>query len=174
MADVILVTKISQATREQIEQVQTNIQKHNPKAKVLKADIEFHADDPSKIKDKRVLVIEDGPTLTHGGMKYGAGILAARKYGAREIIDPRSFAVGTVKEAMEAYDVGPLLPALGYGEKQIKELEETINRSHAESLVIATPIDLSRIINLTIAYTRVTYELKEIESGSLRSILSDL
>jgi len=174
MADVILVTKISQATREQIEQVQTNIQKHNPKAKVLKADIEFHADDPSKIKDKRVLVIEDGPTLTHGGMKYGAGILAARKYGAREIIDPRSFAVGTVKEAIETYDVGPLLPALGYGEKQIKELEETINRSHAESLVIATPIDLSRIINLTIAYTRVTYELKEIESGSLRSILSGL
>src|SRR3989338_8174622 len=154
--------------------IKTNIQKHNPKAKVLKADIEFHADDPSKIKDKRVLVIEDGPTLTQGGMKYGAGILAARKYGAREIIDPRSFAVGTIKEAFETYDVGPLLPALGYGEKQQKELEETINRSHAESLVIATPIDLSRIIQLTIPYTRVTYELKEIESGSLRSILSDL
>ena len=174
MADVILITKISQASKEQIEQVQTNIQKHNPKAKVLKADIIFEADDPSKIKDKRVLVIEDGPTLTHGGMKYGAGVLAARKYGAREIIDPRSFAVGTIKEAFETYDVGPLLPALGYGEKQQKELEETINRSHAESLVIATPIDLSRVINLTIPYTMVTYELKEIESGSLRSILSGL
>ncbi len=174
MADVILITKISQATKEQIEQVQTNIQKHNPHARVLKADIEFHADDPSKIEGKHVLVIEDGPTLTHGGMKYGAGILAARKYGAKEIIDPRSFVTGTIKEAFETYDVGPLLPALGYGEKQQKELEEIINHSNAESLIIATPIDLSRVINLKIPYTRVTYELKEIESGSLRSILSGL
>lgn len=174
MADVVLITKVAQAKKEELDLVLKNIQTHNPKAKVLKANIEFEVDDPSLIKNKRVLVVEDGPTLTHGGMKYGAGILAAQKYGAKEIINPREFVVGSIKEAFETYDVGPLLPALGYGKEQMRDLEKTIEASNAESIVVATPIDLSRVISINSPSTRVTYELKELEKGSLKAVLKTL
>ena len=172
MADVILMTKVSQAKKEDIETVEKNVRTLNPRAKLIKADIIFEADNPSIIKGKKVLVIEDGPTLTHGGMKFGAGILAAQKYGASEILDPKAHAVGTIAEAFKEYDIGPLLPALGYGEQQMKDLEETIKNCAPESVIIATPIDLNRIVKINVPTTRVTYELKELVPGSLKQVLS--
>ncbi|MBI2026851.1 MAG: GTPase [Deltaproteobacteria bacterium] len=174
MADVILMTKISQAKKEDIETVENNIRRYNPKAKLIKADIVFEAENPDVIKGKRVLVIEDGPTLTHGGMKFGAGILAAQKYGAAETIDPKPYVVGTFAEAFQEYDIGPLLPALGYGEQQMSDLEATIRNCKPQAVIIATPIDLSRIIKIDVPSTRVTYELQETQPGSLRQVLSSV
>ncbi|HSE41784.1 MAG TPA: cyclic 2,3-diphosphoglycerate synthase [Acidobacteriota bacterium] len=171
-ADVIVINKIDTASFENINQIRKNIRVTNPKAVVIDAASPIFVDDPNQIFDKRVLVIEDGPTLTHGGMKYGAGIMAAYKFAAREIVDPRKFAVGTIAETFKIYpDIGTLLPAMGYGRKQMKDLEETINRSDCDVVVIATPIDLRHLVNLNKPAVRVQYELQTIGSPSLEDVL---
>ena len=130
-------------------------------------------EEPDVIANRRVLVVEDGPTLTHGGMKFGAGVLAAEKFGARELVDPRPFAVGSITATFQAYpDIGVLLPAMGYGEAQVQDLETTINGSDAETVIIATPVDLRRVINISKPSTRVTYRLQEIGSPTLQDALA--
>ena len=174
LADVIVINKEETANLEGIETVRKNIEKWNPGAIVIDASSPIFVDDPEKIKGKRVLVVEDGPTLTHGEMSYGAGYVAAKKFGASEIIDPRPFAVGSIVETYKKYThIGSILPAMGYGEKQIKELEETINRSDAELVIIGTPIDLGRVTKLNKPYVRVRYELQEIGKPDLEDVLSE-
>ena len=174
LADVIVINKEETANLEGIETVRKNIEKWNPGAIVIDASSPIFVDDPEKIKGKRVLVVEDGPTLTHGEMSYGAGYVAAKKFGASEIIDPRPFAVGSIVETYKKYThIGSILPAMGYGEKQIKELEETINGSDAELVIIGTPIDLGRVTKLNKPYVRVRYELQEIGKPDLEDVLSE-
>jgi predicted GTPase len=171
-AQVIVINKIDTASFEGINRVRANIRKFNPKAIVVDAASPIFVDNPELIFDKRVLVIEDGPTLTHGEMKYGAGIMAAQKFAAKEIVDPRPSAVGTIAETFRIYpDIGILLPAMGYGKKQMKDLEETINRSDCDVVVIATPVDLRHLVNLNKPAVRVSYELQSIGSPSLEDVL---
>ncbi len=171
-ADVIVINKIDTASFENINRIRHNIRITNPKAVVVDAASPIFVENPELIFNKRVLVIEDGPTLTHGEMKYGAGILAANKFAASEIIDPRKFAVGTIAETFRIYpEIGILLPAMGYGQKQLKDLEETINRSDCDVVIIATPIDLRRLVNLNKPAVRVQYELQPIGSPSLEDVL---
>ena len=173
-ADVIVINKIDTADKKNIDQIKLNIKKYNPKAKIIEAASPIFVDDGDRIKNKRVLVIEDGPTLTHGEMSYGAGAVAAKKYGAKELIDPRPYAVGSIKKTFEKYShLTNILPAMGYGETQIKELEETINRSNCDLVIIATPIDLTRLIKTDKPTLRVTYELQEIGSPNLEEVLKD-
>lgn len=160
MADILVINKVDTASPEDIEIVKNNIRKYNPKAKVVEAASPITATDPEVIKGKRVLVVEDGPTITHGGMNYGAGTVAAKKYGAKEIVDPREYAVGSIKDTYEKYTTtGPVLPAMGYGKTQIEELEETINKADVDAVVIGTPIDLGKLIKINKPYIRVIYEL---------------
>ncbi len=174
MADVIVINKEETADPEGIEVVRKNIEKWNPKAVVVDAASPIFVDDPNAIKGKRVLVVEDGPTLTHGEMRYGAGYIAAKKFGAAEIIDPRPFAVGSIVETYKKYQhLDVILPAMGYGEKQMKELEETINKSDADLVVIGTPIDLRRVIKLNKPAVRVRYELQEIGKPDLEDVIKD-
>lgn len=174
MADVVIVNKIDTASVENIDQVRTNIRAQNPRAIVVEAASPIFVDDPGAIRGRRVLVIEDGPTLTHGEMAYGAGVVAAKKFGASEIIDPRPYAVGTIKETFAKYpNTGPVLPAMGYTESQRKELEQTINATPAELVLIATPIDLRRILDINAPTDRVRYELQEIGQPTLTEILKD-
>lgn len=174
VADVAVINKIDSATPEAIAIVEENIQKVNPSAKVIKAESRITVDNPDIIKGKRVLVVEDGPTLTHGEMKLGAGTVAAERFGAGEIVDPRPYTVGKLKETFNIYpNIGVLLPAMGYGEQQLKDLEETINNTDCDSVIIGTPIDLTRIIKINKPYTRVHYELNEIASPNLEEILQD-
>ncbi|MFH1320039.1 MAG: cyclic 2,3-diphosphoglycerate synthase [Bacteroidota bacterium] len=173
-ADIIVINKIDSASPENVEIVRKNIKKVNPGALVIDAESPIRVDKPEVIKDKRVLVVEDGPTLTHGGMKFGAGIVAAEKFGAKELIDPRPFAVGKIAKTFEIYpNVGTLLPAMGYGDEQMKDLEDTINNSDADSIIIGTPIDLNRIINIEKPNTRVYYDLQEIGSPNLSECLDE-
>jgi len=174
LADVIVINKEETANPEGIDTVRKNIEKWNPNAIVIDASSPIFVDNPNEVKGKKVLVVEDGPTLTHGEMSYGAGYVAAKKFGASEIIDPRPFAVGSIVETYKKYThIGPILPAMGYGEKQIKELEETINKSNAELVVIGTPIDLGRVTKLNKPYVRVRYELQEIGKPDLEDVLSE-
>jgi len=174
LADVIVINKEETANLEGIDIVRKNIEKWNPNAIVIDASSPIFVDNPNEVKGKKVLVVEDGPTLTHGEMSYGAGYVAAKKFGASEIIDPRPFAVGSIVETYKKYThIGPILPAMGYGEKQIKELEETINKSNAELVVIGTPIDLGRVTKLNKPYVRVRYELQEIGKPDLEDVLSE-
>ena len=157
-ADVIIINKVNTAGKEDVEKVKENIREVNPDAKVIEAVSEIRVDNPDMIKDKRVLVIEDGPTVTHGEMNYGAGYFAAIKYGAKEIIDPRPFAVGSILETFRRYPhLSKVLPAMGYGKRQIEELEQTINRCDADLIVSGTPIDLNRILNVDKPIVRVRY-----------------
>ena len=173
MADVVVINKEETAEYENIEEIRRSIRELNPDAIVVDASSPIFVSDYEKIKGKRVLVVEDGPTLTHGGMKYGAGYVAAVKYGAKEIIDPRPFAIGSIKKTYEKYShLSLILPAMGYGDKQIKELEVTINSSDAELVVIGTPIDLSRVAKLDKPSVRVTYELEEIGKPDLEDVLN--
>ncbi len=175
MADILVINKIDTADLAGIETVRKNIEKHNPRAVVVDGASPIFPSDPGKIKDKRVVVVEDGPTLTHGEMGYGAGVIAARKFGAKEIIDPRPYAVGSMKETFEAHPhLTNLIPAMGYGEKQIKELEETINRIDCDTVIIGTPIDLRRIIDIKQDAVRIRYEIEEIGIPKLDELLSDL
>ena len=174
IADVVIINKIDSAGPEAIQIVRENIDKVNPKAIVVDAASPIKVDDPSKIKGKRVLVVEDGPTLTHGEMKIGAGIVAARKFGASELVDPRPYTVGKLSETFRIYpNIGTLLPAMGYGDEQLKDLEKTINNTDCDSVVIATPIDLNRIINIKKPNTRVYYDLQEIGYPDLVQVIDD-
>ncbi len=174
MADVVVINKEETADPQAIETVRKNVEKWNPKAIVIDASSPIFVEDYSKIKNKKVLVVEDGPTLTHGEMRYGAGFIAAKKFGASQIIDPRPFAVGSIVETYRKYShLDLILPAMGYGEKQIKELEKTINSSDAELVIIGTPIDLRRVMNLNKPAVRVKYELQEIGKPDLQDVLSD-
>ncbi len=173
-ADVLIISKVDTARPEDVEAVRRNIRTFNPEARVIEANLSIRVDAPEVIRDRRVLVIEDGPTLTHGEMSYGAGVLTARRFGAREILDPRPYAVGSLRETFAAYPhIGPLLPAMGYGDQQMRELEETINRVPCEAVLIATPVDLRRILRIHHPTCRVTYELEEIGPVTLREVLRD-
>ncbi len=174
-ADVLIVGKLDSADAAGIRTVRENIRAANPTAIVVDAAMPILAQCPEKIRGKRVLVIEDGPTLTHGNMQYGAGVLAAQKHGAAELIDPRPFAVGSIARTFEKYPhIGTLLPAMGYGDEQVAELGETINRSDCDLVIIATPIDLNRLIEISQPTCRVGYELQEIGSPTLRDILGPI
>ena len=174
IADVIIINKIDTANPEGIQTVSQNIALVNPQATVIYATSPVRIDHPEIIRDKRVLVIEDGPTLTHGEMQIGAGIIAARQYGARECVDPRPFVVGKLAETFQKYPkIGPLLPAMGYSEDQIHDLEDTIARTDCDSVIIGTPIDLTRILKIKQPSTRVYYELQEIGTPNLNEVLSD-
>ncbi|HAN41469.1 MAG TPA: GTPase [Candidatus Cloacimonetes bacterium] len=174
LADVIVINKIDSADLMDINDVRENIRAINPKAKVIDAASPLSVDKPELIDGKRVLIVEDGPTLTHGNMAYGAGTIAANKYGAAEFVDPRPWAVGEIAETFEQYpDIGELLPAMGYGEQQIKDLEATINATECDAVVIATPIDLRRIINIKHPACQVQYELQEIGRPTIEDVLKD-
>ncbi|RLD40510.1 MAG: GTPase, partial [Bacteroidetes bacterium] len=174
MADVAIINKMDTAAPEDIQTVRENIAKVAPDAIVVDAASPIKVDNPEVIKGKRVLVVEDGPTLTHGEMKLGAGTVAAMKYGAAELIDPRPYTVGKLSETFEIYpNIGTLLPAMGYSEQQLRDLEATINNTNCDSVVIGTPIDLQRIINISKPSTRVYYDLQEIGYPTLEGILND-
>jgi predicted GTPase len=172
MADVFVLNKVDTADADNVIKLRESLRKLNPNAIQIEAASPLFVDDPDAIHGKRVLVIEDGPTLTHGEMAYGAGYVAARRFGAKEIVDPRPFAVGSISATFEKYPTtGPILPAMGYGEKQTKELEETINQADVDMVIIGTPIDLSRVIKMNKPYQRVRYELQEIGQPTLQDIL---
>ena len=174
LADAIIINKMDSASPEGIQIVRESIEKVNPKAVVIDGASPVKVDDPSLIKDKKVLIVEDGPTLTHGEMKLGAGTIAARKYGAAEFVDPRPYTVGKLSETFKIYpNIGILLPAMGYGEEQLRDLETTINNTECDSVIIGTPIDLTRIINIKKPHTRVYYDLQEIGEPTMDGILND-
>jgi predicted GTPase len=172
LADVVVINKIDTSSRMHIDIVRKNVVNINPNAIIIEAASPITVEDESIIRNKRVLVVEDGPTLTHGEMTYGAGHVAARKYGAKEIVDPRPWVVKSIAETFKKYPhIGTLLPAMGYGGKQIADLEETINRVDCDSVVIGTPIDLRRIIKINKPSTRIYYELEEIAKPNLSEVL---
>ncbi|MBN1427197.1 MAG: GTPase [Anaerolineae bacterium] len=174
MADVVVINKVDTADYPNILAVRANIQNANPRAVVIEAASPIFVDHPQDIRGKRVLVVEDGPTLTHGEMAYGAGVVAARRFGAAEIVDPRPFAVGSIREVYHQYpNTGAVLPAMGYGRKQISDLEKTIDASNAELVIIATPIDLRRAINIAKPIERVRYTLQPIGSPTLVDLLAE-
>lgn len=174
IADVAIINKIDSAYPENILKVRNNIRSVNPSALVIEAASPIKVEKPEIITGKRVLVIEDGPTLTHGEMEYGAGMIAAWNYGAKEIIDPRPYTVNSISDTYKKYPkIGQLLPAMGYGEEQMKDLEVTINRTDCDSVVIGTPIDLGRLLKINKPYTRVKYELQEIGDLTIEKILKD-
>ena len=174
MADVVVINKIETSDAKNIQTVRENIAKVNPTAIVVDGASPIKVDNPELIRGKRVLVIEDGPTLTHGEMKIGAGTVAAQKYGAAEMVDPRPFTVGKLTTTFQIYpNIGTLLPAMGYGEQQLRDLEETINKTDCDSVIIATPIDLNRIIKIKKPNTRVYYDLQEIGDPNLEQILDE-
>lgn len=172
LADVFVINKVDTANPEDIITVRENLRSINPDAVIIEGASPLFVDDPDGIKGKRVLVIEDGPTLTHGGMAYGAGWVAARRFGAKEIVDPRPFAVGSILATYKKYpDTGTILPAMGYGNEMVKDLEKTINASDVDMVISATPIDLTRIIKVNKPMQRVRYELQEIGVPTLEDIL---
>lgn len=172
-ADVAIINKIDSATEEAIQTVENNIRRVAPNSKIIKAESTISVDNPELIKGKRVLVVEDGPTLTHGEMQIGAGTVAAERLGAAEIIDPRPFAVGSLVDTFEKYQhLNQVLPAMGYGEQQLKDLEATINNIDCDAVIIGTPMDLSRIMNINKPTTRVFYDLEEVGSPNLEEILA--
>jgi predicted GTPase len=174
MSDVVVINKMDSADAQGIEIVRRNIGSEAPQAIVIDAASTLDVDDPAVIRGKKVLVVEDGPTLTHGEMKIGAGVVAAQKFGAAEIVDPRSYAVGRLSETFQIYpEIGAVLPAMGYGERQLRDLETTINNTECEAVVIGTPIDLNRIIKIDKPNTRVYYNLQEIGRPDLGMVLDD-
>jgi len=174
IADVVVINKIDSADLAGIETVRKNIAAANPDAVVVDAASTLDIDDPSVVKGKMVLAVEDGPTLTHGGMKIGAGVVAAQKFGAAGFVDPRPYAVGRLSETFETYpEIGTVLPAMGYGEQQLRDLETTINNTECDAVVIGTPIDLNRIIKIDKPSTRVYYNLQEIGRPNLTEVLED-
>lgn len=171
-AHVVVINKIDSASPEGIAQVRRSIREVNPSALVVDAASPIDVENPGAIRGMRVLAIEDGPTLTHGDMKYGAGVLAALKYGAVEVVDPRPYVVGSLARTFETYPgIGPLLPAMGYGQEQMRDLEATIARTPADLVLIATPVDLRRVIRIDTPSQRVTYELQEIGKPDLTEAL---
>ncbi len=174
LADVVIINKIDSADSEDIQIVRESIAKVNPEAIVIDGASPIKVDNPSLIRGKKVLVVEDGPTLTHGEMKIGAGTVAAHKFGASELVDPRPYTVGKLSETFRIYpNIGTLLPAMGYGKQQLLDLEKTINKTKCDSVIIATPIDLNRIINIRKPNTRVYYDLQEIGDPNLSQVLDE-
>ena len=172
LADVFVINKVDTAEPEKVIRVREALRKLNPKAIQIEAASPLFVEDAEAIRGKRVLVVEDGPTLTHGEMAYGAGYVAARRFGAETIVDPRPFAVNTIAATYEKYPkTGPILPAMGYGDAQMKDLEETINKSDVDLVIVGTPIDLKRIININKPSQRVRYELQEIGQPTLQDLL---
>lgn len=171
-ADVSIINKIDSAEQEAIDIVENNIKTHVPNSAIIKAESKISIDNPELIKGKRVLIVEDGPTLTHGEMKIGAGTVAAQRNGAAEIVDPRPYGVGSLIDTFEKYPhVDTVLPAMGYGEEQLKDLEATINNTDCDAVIIGTPMDLTRVININKPTTRVYYDLDEVGEPNLQQIL---
>ena len=174
MADAIVINKIDTAQPEGVVEVRRNISAFNPEAIVVDCSSPIKVEKPELIRGKKVLVIEDGPTTTHGEMEYGAGMMAAAKFGAAEAVDPRPYTVGTIKETFEKYpDIGPLLPAMGYFGKQLQDLKKTIDKVDCDSVIVATPIDLNRVVKIRKPAVRVTYDLQEIGNPDLVDILTE-
>jgi len=172
MANVIVINKVDTADPKNVESVKENVKKLNPKAVVIEAASPITVDKPELIQGKRVLVVEDGPTLTHGDMPYGAGTIIAKRLGASEIVDPRPYAVGSIMKTYQEYPhLGALLPAVGYGKEQMRELEETINKTPCDTVLVGTPIDLRRVLRLNKPAARATYELQEIGKPTLEDVL---
>lgn len=170
--DVAIINKVDSAAEDAVAIVENNIKLASPNSTIIKAESTITVDQPESVIGKRVLVVEDGPTLTHGEMKIGAGIVAAERLGVKEIIDPRPYATGTLVETFNKYQhIGNVLPAMGYGEQQLKDLEETINKADCDAVIIGTPIDLTRVISINKPCTRVHYDLAEIGSPNLGDIL---
>jgi predicted GTPase len=173
MADIVVINKVDSATPDQVAQLEDTIADVNPTATVVKANSKITADDPDAIRGKRVLVVEDGPTLTHGDMKIGAGVVAAQRLGAAEIVDPRPWALGTIAETFAKYDVGAVLPAMGYSAGQLAEMEKIIEAADVDLVVIGTPIDLRSVITIEKPAVRVRYDLEVLPgSPSLRDVLA--
>jgi len=173
ISDLLIVNKVNTADPEKVEEVLENCRAANPSARVITCRSVITSDHPELIKDKRALVVEDGPTLTHGGMAYGAGWFAAKQAGAAEIVDAKPYAVGTIKKTYEKYpNAGDILPAMGYGDQQVSELQETINATPADVVVEGTPIDLQRIITVNKPIANVAYELEEVEPGVIEEMVA--
>jgi predicted GTPase len=173
-ADVIVINKVDTASLENINEVRSNAQKYNPDAILIEAASPIFVDDPNAIRGKKVLVIEDGPTLTHGEMAYGAGWVAAKRFGAGQIVDPRPFALGSIAKVFEKYPTtGHVLPAMGYGQEQIEELETTINRAEVDMVLIGTPIDLTRILKINKPSQRIRYELQVIGQPTITELIAE-
>jgi predicted GTPase len=173
LADVVVINKIDSAHPEGVETVRSNVRMVNPDAVIVDAASPITVDDPEAILGKKVLVVEDGPTLTHGEMTYGAGVVAAEKFGAAELIDPRPYTTGTIAGTFEKYpEIGLLLPAMGYSGQQVKDLEKTINDTECELVIIGTPIDLRRIVKIKKPTVRVGYNLQEIGHPNLEDVLA--
>ncbi|MEL9990975.1 MAG: cyclic 2,3-diphosphoglycerate synthase [Thermoproteus sp.] len=171
MADVVIITKVGDAKPEDVRAVEDNIKRYNPKALVVKADLEVVVDRPEGLRNKKVIVVEDAPTVTHGGLPYGAGYIAAQKYGA-QVIDPRPYSVGSIKELYSKYGhIGPVLPSLGYTEEQKRDLEETIARADVDAIVIGTPARIEDVIKITKPIVRVRWELKIVEGPTIRDLV---
>jgi predicted GTPase len=174
LADVVVINKVDTADRKDVETVRANIARVNPRALIIEANSPVIVDDPERIRGRRVLVVEDGPTLTHGEMSFGAGIVAARRFGAAEIVDPRPYGTGSIAEAFLKYPhIGPLLPAMGYGERQIRDLERTIRAVPCDVVVVATPINLGRLLQVDKPTVRVRYELEELTRPGLAEIIAE-
>jgi predicted GTPase len=173
-AQILVLTKLDTADAAKIQAVRRNIHTFNPRAIVVDSAMPVTLDQPEQLRGQRVLVIEDGPTLTHGGMSFGAGVLAAQKFGARALVDPRSFAVGSIGQTFHAHPhIGPVLPTMGYGPQQVHELEQTIQQAECDLVLIATPVDLRKILPIRQPTCRVTYELEDLGQPTLRTILQD-
>lgn len=175
MSDVLLINKVDTASNESIQLLKKNCKELNPNAIIIEAEspLTIDGDGGDKIKGEKVLVVEDGPTLTHGGMAYGAGMVAAKKYGAKECIDPRPFLQGSLKDTFDTYpSIGTLLPAMGYGDSQIKDLENTINKSDASVVVSGTPIDLSKVVNINKPIVHVRYDLNIVNGPDLVDVIA--
>ena len=175
MADIAVINKVDSADPKDVETLRQTIAKHNPKARIVLADSEVTAENGERMKGKRVLIVEDGPTLTHGHMKFGAGVIAARQYGAAQIVDPRPYLQGTLKRTFETYPgIGHVLPAMGYGQKQIKDLEATINACDCDIVVSATPIDLTRLVKIEKPMLRVRYGYRDNSQPTLGELVKEM
>jgi len=172
-ADVVVINKVDTATFENVQTVRKNVERINPRATIIEAASPIFVEGGEVIRDKKVLVVEDGPTLTHGEMEYGAGVVAARKFGAKELIDPRPFIKGSLVEVYKKYPhIGRLLPAMGYGAAQIRDMQQTINRVPADLVIVATPIDLGKLLTVKKPLLRVRYELEELGKPGLKDVLA--
>jgi len=175
VADVVVINKVDTALAKNVKIVRNNVKRVRPEAKIVEAASEIHVDNKSLIRRKRVVAVEDGPTVTHGGMKEGVGAIAARKFGAKQLVDARKYAIGSIKRTYEKYpNLGKVLPAMGYGERQVKELEQTIASIDCDTFVLGTPIDLRRIMKLDKPAVRVRYEIREVTKPTLDDILRSM
>ena len=173
-ANVVVINKVDTATEPDIETVRRNVRQRNPLAKVIEAASRVEVDSPEKIRGARVLVVEDGPTLTHGEMAFGAGVVAARQWGAAEMVDPRPYAIGSLSQVYEKYKhIGRLLPAMGYSPTQLAELEATIHRTPCDAVLVATPIDLGKVVDISQPAVRVRYEIVEQSQLTLAEVLGE-